>query len=148
MRAVGGGLRDRNIEGMQQRDRVPSAPVDLQRALETVGGDEDLLREVVEVFLEEDYPRELAALKEGLAAADARKVGDAAHGIKGALASFGGRAGCELALELETMGRLQSLNGAEEIAQRLEAEVRRFAAFFERAASPERNSKWSGSAPR
>ena len=120
---------------MPEEDRDSSAVVDLESALETVGGDEELLREVVDVFLEEDYPLQLAALKEGLAGGDARKVGDAAHGIKGALASFGGRPGCELAGELETMGRSQSLNGAGELTQRLETEVRRFAAFFRRTGS-------------
>jgi HPt (histidine-containing phosphotransfer) domain-containing protein len=117
---------------MREEGGDPSAVVDLEGALETVGGDEELLREVVEVFLEEDYPRQLAVLREGLASDDAKKVGDAAHGIKGALASFGGRAGCDLALELEKMGNSQSLNGAGELAQRLEREVRRLAAFFER----------------
>jgi len=115
---------------MEEEGSGASDAVDLDEALEMVGGDMELLQEVVAVFLEEDYPRQLAALKEGLAGDDAKTVGDAAHGIKGALASFGGRTGYQVALKLETMGRSGTLTGARELALRLESEVSRFAAFF------------------
>ena len=105
--------------------------VDLDEALEMMGGDTELLLEVVEVFLEEDYPRQLKALQEGLRDGDAKAVGEAAHGIKGALVSFGGRAGYVLALRLETMGREEgTLEGAEELAERLVVEVERFREYF------------------
>ncbi len=109
----------------------PSPAVDLDEAMEMVGDDMELLLEVVAVFLEEDYPRQLKALKEGLQSGDARAVGEAAHGIKGALVSFGGRPGYELALRLETMGCDEgTLDGAAELAERLEAEMKRFEAFY------------------
>jgi two-component system sensor histidine kinase/response regulator len=105
-------------------------PVDLDVALEVVGGDRELLREAVELFLEQDYPRQLKELREGLEWQDARTVRAAAHGIKGALRSFGGQAASGVALRLETMGRKGELSGAQRVLEGLEAEVERFAAFF------------------
>jgi len=67
-------------------------PVDLNEALEATDGDRHLLIEAVRLFLEHDYPRHLKALKEGLARQDARAIKAAAHGIKGAVGSFGGQA--------------------------------------------------------
>jgi len=122
------------IEGFLSPDRGPSvaSPVDLDAALEVVGGDEELLLEAVGLFLEQDYPRQLKDLREGLEGQDARAVRRAAHGIKGALSSFGGQAAGELACRLETMGREGDLSGAQGVLEELEAEVKQFAAFFER----------------
>jgi CheY-like chemotaxis protein/signal transduction histidine kinase/HPt (histidine-containing phosphotransfer) domain-containing protein len=108
-----------------------SAPVvDLDGALEAVGGDRELLREAVGLFLEHDYPRHRAELREGLARQDARAIRAAAHGIKGAVGSFGGRAACDAALCLETMGRRGDLSVAQRALEELETEMERFAAFF------------------
>lgn len=112
------------------RDSAP--PVDLDGALEEVGGDRELLHEAVGLFLEQDYPRHLAELREGLARQDARAIRAAAHGIKGAVDSFGGRAARDAALCLETMGRRGDLSGAQRTLEELEAEMERFAAFFAR----------------
>jgi CheY-like chemotaxis protein/HPt (histidine-containing phosphotransfer) domain-containing protein len=113
------------------RDSV--APVDLDGALEAVGGDKELLREAVGLFMEQDYPRHRAELREGLARQDARAIRAAAHGIKGAVGSFGGRAARDAALCLETMGRKGDLGSAQRALEELEAEMERFAAFFARA---------------
>jgi len=110
------------------RDSAPA--VDLDGALEAVGGDRELLREAVGLFLEQDYPRHWAELREGLARQDARAIRAAAHGIKGAVGSFGGRAAHDAALCLETMGRRGDLSGAQRTLEELEAEIERFAAFF------------------
>jgi CheY-like chemotaxis protein len=104
--------------------------VDLDGALEAVGGDRELLREAVGLFLEQDYPRQLAELREGLARQDARVIQAAAHGIKGAVDSFGGRAARDAALCLETMGRKGDLCDAQKALEEVEAEIERFAAFF------------------
>ena len=109
----------------------PASPVDLEEALVAVGGDRELLQEAVGLFLELDYPRHLEELIEGLERQDARAVKRAAHGMKGALRSFGGRAASDVALHLETMGREGDLRGAQGELEELEAEVKRFAAFFE-----------------
>lgn len=107
-------------------------PVDLNEALEATDGDRHLLIEAVRLFLEHDYPRHLKALKEGLARQDARAIKAAAHGIKGAVGSFGGQAAHNVALRLETMGREGDLNDAQSVLEELEVEMERFAAFFAR----------------
>lgn len=109
-------------------------PVDLSAALEVTGGDRDLLRQAVGVFLQQDYPRQLDDLKEGIVQRDAPLVRKAAHGIKGALASFGSRRARDVALRLETMGRQGDLGEAPRALIELEAEVDHFAAFY--AGSP------------
>jgi len=122
----------RVIEGSQpaSRNPGPAVAVDVNAALQVVGGDTDLLREAVGVFLEQDYPRQLKQLKEGLGRQDAHAVKAAAHGIKGALSSFGGHVARELACRLESMGRECDLSGAPRVLEELEAEVERFVAFF------------------
>ena len=113
-------------------EEPPSAPaVDLEEALRTVGGDRGLLQEAVGLFLEKDYPRHLQNLRECLERQDAQAAQRAAHGLTGALSSFGGRVASDLALRLETMGREGDLSEARGVLEELEAEVRRFAAFFE-----------------
>jgi HPt (histidine-containing phosphotransfer) domain-containing protein len=104
--------------------------VDLSAALEVTGGDRDLLLQAVSVFMQQDYPRQLNDLKEGVARRDAPLVRKAAHGIKGALASFGSRPARDVALRLETMGRQNDLGEAPRALIELEAEIDRFAAFY------------------
>ena len=115
----------------QDRPAEGTLPVDLDRALETVGGDRELLREAIELFMEYDYPRQLEHLREGLERQDARAVKAAAHGIKGSLDSFGGWVAAGVALCLETMGREGNLSNAQSVLEELEAETKRFSAWME-----------------
>ena len=111
-------------------DLKPPPPVDLEAALEVVGGDSELLQEAVQVFLEEDYPRQLKGLSEGIQTHDASAVRAAAHGIKGVLRSFGAQVGGDIAFRLETMGKENSLTGAQGELDKLEKEMKRFVAFY------------------
>jgi two-component system sensor histidine kinase/response regulator len=93
---------------------MPPAPavIDRAEALERVGGDVELLRELTEVFLQ-DYPRMIEEVIEGLCAGDVLKVKRGAHSIKGAVGILGGKAAFECALRLETMARQGDLSQAE-----------------------------------
>ncbi len=104
--------------------------VDLDAALEVVGGDRELLQEGVHIFFDEDYPRECAALREAIAQQDADAVRRAAHGLKGALDSFGSRPARDLARQLEMRGRENKLDDAAPLFQNLENEIKRFAEFY------------------
>ena len=106
--------------------------MDVEAALKLVGGDEDILKEVVSVFLEEDYPAQLERLRDGIDRNDAQTVKEAAHSIKGAVRSFGGTALSSTALRLEEMGRNNDLTGAQASLQELEQEAEQFADFFNR----------------
>jgi two-component system, sensor histidine kinase and response regulator len=129
---------DKLISALEQffpRSPEPSsAPVvDLSAALEVTGEDRELLRESVAVFLERDYPRQLEELKEGIGRRDASVVKKAAHGLKGALASFGSLPAHDLALQIETMGRNGDLQDAERALAEFEAQMTAFKDYYARS---------------
>ena len=80
-------------------------------ALARVGGDEELLKEIAVLFLDE-YPRSLGELHKAVEAGDSKAVERAAHSIKGAVSNFGARAAVDAAAQLEQLGRAQKLAGA------------------------------------
>ncbi len=86
-------------------------PLDLSLALKAADGDVDLLRDVLEAFLEE-YPTLLAELEPALKAGDSAVVQRASHTIKGTLRLFGNVPSKELAERLEEMGASGSLDDA------------------------------------
>ena len=106
-----------DLEGKEGPERgLPI--IDRTEALERVGGDEALLRELVEVFLQ-DCPRMIEEVIEGLCDADTVKVKRGAHSIKGAVGILGGKLAFECALRLETMARRGDLSQADEAWQAL-----------------------------
>ncbi len=109
---------------------LPTVVVDLEAALETAGDDLELLKDAVQIFLAKDYVRQQAELAQAIAAHDAAGVKKAAHGLKGAFASFGGNVAREVALQLETLGRNADLTGAPELLVALEREAERFKVFY------------------
>ncbi|MBI5563979.1 MAG: response regulator [Chloroflexi bacterium] len=111
-----------------------ATPVDLEVALDMVAGDRDLLLESVNLFLTQDLPRHWRELETGLAQQTPVAVKRAAHGLKGALDSFGGRPARDVALRLEAIGRSGDLTAAPAVAAELQEEVHRFATFYHRLA--------------
>src|SRR5205823_6166320 len=82
-------------------------------ALNQVGGDPKLLREVAALFLK-SCPRELAELQEAVARRDSQAVRRLAHAIKGMASPFGPGGVIKAAQDLEAMGQGGTLTGAEE----------------------------------
>ena len=80
--------------------------IDRVEALERVEGDVDLLRELVEVFLE-DVPTRMAEIREALERRDAEGLRSAAHSLKGAAANLSACAVSAAAERLEMAGRNQ-----------------------------------------
>ena len=103
---------------------------DRRIALEAVGGSDEILTEVVEIFLKEDYPRHLRELKVAVEEGDGERMRKAAHGVKGALESFGGTAAAATALQLQEIGTRGEMDLARGKVADLEREVERFAACF------------------
>jgi two-component system, sensor histidine kinase and response regulator len=103
----------------------PQSVLDREAALSRVGGDDELLHEIAQIFLD-DYPRSLAELREAAGRGDARTVERAAHGLKGAAANFGARPVVDAALAIETMGRHQDLSGFSAALGALEQTLSRF----------------------
>lgn len=76
---------------------------DLDEALERVGGDRELLKEIADLFLE-DAPRSLEAVRLAIDANDCPALQRAAHSLKGSVANFGAQETVDAAFRLEKMG--------------------------------------------
>ncbi len=87
------------------------AHLDEALALSRVGGDVELLREVVGLFLD-DYPRALEKIRIAVAANDASGVEHHAHSLKGSVSTFGAKDVFDAALALEKLGRSANLSDA------------------------------------
>jgi two-component system, sensor histidine kinase and response regulator len=109
-------------------------PVDWTYALEGVAGDRDLLRIVIEAFLEEVGP-----LRERLRAAvgqrDAAALADAAHTLKGALLSIGCRPAADATFALERLGAAGDLGECEASLSGLESRLDDLLPVLERETS-------------
>ena len=105
----------------------PSAPASetvaahLQR---TTGGNEKLIRSLVESFLA-DAPKKLSNIRRAVSKKDAAKLASAAHAFKGAAAIFGAANTVAAARNLEAMGKAGNLAGAEKEFRTLEDEFAR-----------------------
>ena len=91
-------------------------------ALERLGGDEALLRELCQIFLEES-PKVLQKLREAIAEKDAEEIRRSAHSLKGELGYLGAAAAGQAARELEDMGHEKNLSRAAEVFTLLEREM-------------------------
>jgi HPt (histidine-containing phosphotransfer) domain-containing protein len=90
--------------------------------LARVDGDEELLRELIDLFLE-DCPRLLTAIREAIARQDRDLLKRAAHTLKGSVGNFGAKAVCELAQKLESLAPDLDLGAAGQLSQKLEGMV-------------------------
>jgi len=98
--------------------------IDREALLAELGGDEELLAELVET-MQAEMPKLLHEVRIALDAGDPALVGRAAHTLKGAVSNFGARPAVDAALALERMGREGELVAAAEAMERLELEMRR-----------------------
>jgi CheY-like chemotaxis protein/HPt (histidine-containing phosphotransfer) domain-containing protein len=112
------------------------APVDWAVALKAVGGDEDILRELAEVFLATS-PRWLEELRAAVGRRDAAGVRRMAHTMKGSLGQLGAGAAHAAAQRLETMGHSEDLSDAAEACAALEAEISRLGPELTRFLQPQ-----------
>lgn len=107
---------------MNSTDRSDRQVVDFDQALERVAGDESMLRELAEIFLEES-PGWLDDIEASIADGDAEGVFRAAHDIKGSTEVFQAESAVQAAKQLEQMGRDDDLEEADEAFGALKAEV-------------------------
>ena len=90
-------------------------------------GDQQLLQELIEVFLE-DAPQRIEGVRRALNAGDALALYKAAHTLKGSAGNFGAPEVVGLALRLEALAREGNLDAAGVQFQRLETEMNRLVA--------------------
>jgi HPt (histidine-containing phosphotransfer) domain-containing protein len=88
-------------------------------ALSRVGGDIELLREVVGLFLD-DYPQSLDLIRQAVAQGDQSSLERHAHSLKGSVSTFGAQEAFDAAQVLEKQGRTGDLSSAVEGLAKLE----------------------------
>ena len=99
-------------------------PFEWDAALESVGGDEAMLRELAEMFFAE-CPKLMQQIREHIASADGPELRRAAHTLKGSAHVFGAEEAAEAAHRLEEIGREEAFADATEALALLEDEVAR-----------------------
>ena len=107
----------------EQPRQGPDA-IDADVTLARVGGDVDLLQEIIRLFLEE-CPQLMDKIRVALADGDAGQMQMAAHTLRGSVSNFGASAAVEAARQLEATARTQDLKGAAPMLQTLEQEIER-----------------------
>jgi len=97
-------------------------PVNREEVLERLGGDEELLAEVIRLFLE-DCPAQLGALKQALDARNALQIRSTAHALKGAAGSLAAAALFDRARIIEQLGADGDVEAAQAAWGRLSQEA-------------------------
>jgi two-component system, sensor histidine kinase and response regulator len=103
-------------------------PLALERALSNLGGDAELLEEVVQVFLQ-TIPELLSQLNNAVRSGDAKEIAAAAHSIKGAAANIGAEVVSETARKLELMGKAETIADAAKEIESLTGELDALVSF-------------------
>ena len=92
--------------------------------LARVGSDPEVLREIIQLFLE-DCPKQLDAIRAGLASADTGAVYRAAHTLKGSIGNFQAQAIVALLQRLEARAREGDLDTCAKVFEQIEADTQR-----------------------
>ncbi len=98
--------------------------LDLETALARVGGDEELLREIGALFLQE-YPPAISDLRTAVAERDPQRIERKAHSLKGSVSTFGTGVAFQATFELEQQGRTGDLREVDSNFQRVEISLAR-----------------------
>src|SRR5439155_3596594 len=105
-------------------DAAPEAGFDFSAVLTYVGGDRELLDELLGIFVE-DAPIRMEAIRRAIAGREAAELTREAHTIKGALKVIGATTAAGLAQGLEALARDGNMSEADKLAVALEREMDR-----------------------
>ena len=97
-------------------------PIDREALMKRVGGDEDLFREIVQLFLV-DCPTRVAAIHAAVAGGDPEEVRTAAHALKGSASNLSATALTAAARTLERLGSERRLQAAPAALRQLSAQA-------------------------
>jgi HPt (histidine-containing phosphotransfer) domain-containing protein len=104
---------------MKEESKVPW---NMSKTLEQLGGDETLLQEVMDIFLDQ-APKHLAALRLAVAQGQAENVETTAHTLKGQLGYLGIPEILQRASEIEEIGRSKDVRRAAGLLSQFEADI-------------------------
>jgi HPt (histidine-containing phosphotransfer) domain-containing protein len=99
-------------------------PLDRQAFLRTLRGDTALAAALAALFLNE-CPRQLDAVRQAVAAGDAKKIEQTAHLLRGSVGNFMASEATAAAARLEACGRTGDLTQAAGALRTLEAAIER-----------------------
>jgi signal transduction histidine kinase/DNA-binding response OmpR family regulator/HPt (histidine-containing phosphotransfer) domain-containing protein len=123
-----GTQREHHHPPGQAKPGGAEVPINKDEAMERLGGDPELFREVLGIFLE-DSREHVALLRRGLDNQDCQGARRAAHRIKGAAANLAAVSVQKAASALETASRDNDLYRARETLVVLERELERVGAY-------------------
>ena len=104
--------------------QVEAVPFDREEMLERLGGDTELMTDVLGVFLEE-CPRMMQEIRAAVDQGDPLSVRRAAHSIKGALLNISAAPAAAEATQLERLGNEERLDETAEVLGHLQVEIER-----------------------
>lgn len=115
------GGKSMNADPMSQETSVEEQlqQLDVALALSRVGGDVELLKEVVDLFLD-DYPSTFEKIKSAVENRDSTALEHHAHSLKGSVSTFGAQRAFDAAFTLEKQGRSGDLASAPANLEELE----------------------------
>jgi PAS domain S-box-containing protein len=112
----------------KQEDRLPpdsaGEQIDKCALMDRLGGDSQLLSELIEIYLRQS-PSLLAAAQRALEVKNGRELARAAHSIKGSAGNFLAHGALETAERLESLAEQSDFSGAREALGALERELLR-----------------------
>ena len=116
----------------EERKREPivesaNGVADREALLDRTGGDMDLLRELIEIFMDDSLLL-VDRIRQAVVQKDPDELEKAAHGLKGSVLNFGAKSVADIAQVLETMGRNRDLTQAQNVVAELERQVQRLRA--------------------
>jgi HPt (histidine-containing phosphotransfer) domain-containing protein len=97
-------------------------PLNVRTARGVVDGDEEILEELFQIFLEH-LPEQLEKMRTAVRENDGKGVRFSAHQIKGAMRNFAAEEACKRAYALEKAGKEGNLAGARELFRNLTEEI-------------------------
>ena len=114
--------RDETRQGNQSPSSVPPGLIDEKKGLAGLGGDRELMADVLRLFIE-DSARLLREMHTAVARKNAEAIRQVAHALKGSIANLSSGSARELAAELEQLGKRDDLESAPALVERLGHEL-------------------------
>lgn len=106
----------------KERLSVVTDAFDVDAAMAQVGGDLELFKEIVGIFVE-DSEKLLSEIENAISRGDEKALERSAHTLKGSAGNFGAKTAVETALKLELMGRSGQLDDAQDTYLTLEEAI-------------------------
>ena len=117
----------------RERENDANEPLNREQALKNVNGDEKLLAELAEMFLE-DYPQVEKDFQTAIERRDCAAIAEIAHSLKGSVGNFGAMSAYDASLKLEMMGREGKLDALARAFNELSFEIERLVPELKRLA--------------